>query len=1207
VRRITPALLCLFLFLSAPVYAQSTGTEVVRGRVLSPEKEPLAEALVTVTALGSLTRRSTHTNERGLYTVLFSSGEGEYLVSVSAIGFAPMSGRVRRTGESNVLIADVILSRAVLQLDSVTVVARRPGAPGGDSAGIGAHERDVLPGALFSLDPSALDALMAQVPGLAAVPGLNGPGGYSVLGASPDQNSVLLDGTRFDGKALPPGVIGAARVATTTYNPSRGNFAGGQLALTTRAGGDRFQSSVGGELVDPRLAWNDPNAPTPLARSATLTGAASGPILRGTANYNFGFSQNVQSSELFSLLSLNDVQREQQGLAQDTIARLGSTLAGLGVPLTSNAIPDRSTTRNRSALLRVDLVPSATTTLTVSTAFGDSRQLGAGISPTGFPSLAGTSRSRNLRGQAELAAYVHGLLDRFTTSLQSTATAAGPLLSMPNGTVRVDARYPDGRNGLTQLAFGGATAGTTSSRSRQLEMQNELSWLTTDSRQQLSFGQSISFDRTTASDAANRFGTFTYQSSDDLAANHPASYARTFSSSARSTATTTSALWVGGTSRLRRGALELQYGLRMDLSRVGTVPEYNPALDSLFDRRTDRVPRSVGLSPRLGFSWTPSRPRAGAWGALPVTISGGIGAFRGVVPAGRIIGLADATGLPSSIRQLTCVGDATPIPDWTAFTADPDAAPTACLDGGGPAEFATDVPSAQLFDPSYRPPTSWRGNLAVGGLRPLGWPLGLSGTYSRTLNVESAVDLNLRRAPVFTLPSEGGRPVFVSPEGIVPTTGAVAPGGSRLTERFGSVTSYLSDLESRAVEFQVQLSAPRPLFGKLPLQLSYTFNDVRQQERGLDGSTDGDPWAQEWARGAQPTHQFGLATSFGIPYASVTLQMNLVSGTPYTPMVAGDVNGDGRQNDRAFILDPAATGDSAAASQMRELLGSATSGTRACLEAQLGRIAGRNSCRGGWRLQPNMNLNLQLPWQSFGFSGLGERLHLSVNTQNAMGALVRLMGLSNTAIGRASGTSYPIDPTLLYVDGFDPATQRFRYRVNQQFGEGHPQRFRSSRYAGAFQVQIGARIELGAVTRRPSMVRDLGFVSADRELPPPTEAEVRERLRKLTMDPVSMLLQLRDSLLLSDAQIERLEAERAGFERQADSLMAPMVAYVVRKGQNAKDKDFAKLLGKARKAMFPLMLEALHRGVEELREEQKKRLPAGLRAAAEASSRVRKP
>src|SRR5690348_18113714 len=32
--------------------------------------------------------------------------------------------------------------------------------------------------------------------------------------------------------------------------------------------------------------------------------------------------------------------------------------------------------------------------------------------------------------------------------------------------------------------------------------------------------------------------------------------------------------------------------------------------------------------------------------------------------------------------------------------------------------------------------------------------------------------------------------------------------------------------------------------------------------------------------------------------------LSLRSGTPYMPLVAGDINGDGNQNDRAFIVDP---------------------------------------------------------------------------------------------------------------------------------------------------------------------------------------------------------------------------------------------------------------------------------------------------------------
>ena len=164
------------------------------------------------------------------------------------------------------------------------------------------------------------------------------------------------------------------------------------------------------------------------------------------------------------------------------------------------------------------------------------------------------------------------------------------------------------------------------------------------------------------------------------------------------------------------------------------------------------------------------------------------------------------------------------------------------------------MPGVQLFNPSYRPPTNWHGNLALGGLDMAGWQISANADYSRTLNGEGTVDLNLRRTPAFTLPEEDGRLIFVSPAGIVPATGAIAPGASRVTDRFGTVTDYLADLESRAFQLNVQASLARPLFGKVPVSLGYSFSTVRQQMRGFNGSTAGDPFLREWAPGGQPLH-----------------------------------------------------------------------------------------------------------------------------------------------------------------------------------------------------------------------------------------------------------------------------------------------------------------------------------------------------------------
>src|SRR5206468_12490339 len=65
------------------------------------------------------------------------------------------------------------------------------------------------------------------------------------------------------------------------------------------------------------------------------------------------------------------------------------------------------------------------------------------------------------------------------------------------------------------------------------------------------------------------------------------------------------------------------------------------------------------------------------------------------------------------------------------------------------------------------------------------------------------------------------------------------------------------------------------------------------------------------------------------------------SGAAYTPSIAGDVNGDGYSNDRAFIFNPDNTADPALASAMRQLLATSTGSAKDCLLRQLDRKSTR--------------------------------------------------------------------------------------------------------------------------------------------------------------------------------------------------------------------------------------------------------------------------
>jgi len=171
----------------------------------------------------------------------------------------------------------------------------------------------------------------------------------------------------------------------------------------------------------------------------------------------------------------------------------------------------------------------------------------------------------------------------------------------------------------------------------------------------------------------------------------------------------------------------------------------------------------------------------------------------------------------------------------------------------------------------------------------------------------------------------------------------------------------------------------------------------------------------------------------------------LSSGTPFTPMVASDINADGARNDRAFIFDPASATDTGVANAMRRLMDRSASRIADCLRSQIGTVAGRNSCEGAW--QPSLDFQVNYRPRAF---RLDRRLMLSVTTVNFLGGLDQLINGQRNLQGW--GGVRTGDPTLLYVRGFDPATERYVYQVNERFAAQ-----RSGQGSVATPFQIGSR------------------------------------------------------------------------------------------------------------------------------------------------------
>src|SRR5262249_22663932 len=117
---------------------------------------------------------------------------------------------------------------------------------------------------------------------------------------------------------------------------------------------------------------------------------------------------------------------------------------------------------------------------------------------------------------------------------------------------------------------------------------------------------------------------------------------------------------------------------------------------------------------------------------------------------------------------------------------------------------------------------------------------------------------------------------------------------------------------------------------------------------------------------------------FDVVYFSAAVQA--ASGQRYTPMIAGDVNGDGLSNDRAFVFDPAKTTDTATAAAMRSLLTTGTRSARDCLEQQLNALAGRGSCQAPWTAIGGLQLKFN-PQKI----GLPKRVTVAFQVQNPFG------------------------------------------------------------------------------------------------------------------------------------------------------------------------------------------------------------------------------
>src|SRR5690606_27918932 len=139
-------------------------------------------------------------------------------------------------------------------------------------------------------------ALLAEGVVATELDSLTGRAGFSVAGMSDLLNQITLDGTVLRDGALgvPEEGVRVTRVTTSTFDASRGGFAGGQVSMTTARGANRPGGALSYRLSDDALQANASPTTNAFTRH-DLGGAWGGPIVRNRLFYNVSFqlSRNV--------------------------------------------------------------------------------------------------------------------------------------------------------------------------------------------------------------------------------------------------------------------------------------------------------------------------------------------------------------------------------------------------------------------------------------------------------------------------------------------------------------------------------------------------------------------------------------------------------------------------------------------------------------------------------------------------------------------------------------------------------------------------------------------------------------------------------------------------------------------------------------------------------------------------------------------------
>lgn len=1141
---ILAALLVAAAAAPAVAFAQQTQPETIHGKVTDDSSRVIVGATVMVTRGPDRLTQQGVTDSSGVYRVHFEEGTGDYLVYVSATGYRSARRRVQRQSAERELVADFTLGREVARLDAIKVQATKPvRATNGISpmqAETGSSEswKDGVNGSISPTSAGDLNAIAGTMSNVTVT-----PGGISIGGSGTESNLTTLNGMGFAGGTIPRAARTETRVTGATFDATRGGFSGANVDVRLGAGDRNYQNRNAYISLNSRsLQFGNALADALGATSDGFRGSfgADGELIRSAMTYNVAVDVARNVSDPLTLLSANADALLRSGVAPDSVARLIAIATPLGLSLQGRGVPGNRLHDAITWLGRLDDTRDTLQTRALTTYLGWTRDEGLGFNPLSAPSASAQQSQRTLGAQITLGSYVgpgRRVLTETRLAGSQVQSHVRPYGKLPAANVLVRSPTVGSDTDITGLTLGGSSTMLSDATTWTTEGSNLTMWNAGGRRHRFKAFIWGRADGLNDEGISNGLGTFTFNSIGDLQAGTASSFSRALLQPPRE-----GRVWNAAAAFAHQFApsryFSLIYGARLESDGFLGSPRKNRALEQALGVKSGAAPSRLNLSPRFGFSYTYNHDKTngnrmtvsniGRFYRTPTgSIRGGIGEFRDLLQPAILAAADAATGLPGATSNLYCVGSETPAVDWARFGSEASTIPSQCLNGSGP--LAESTPSVTMMDPSYDVPRSWRASVDwSSNVRALLVRAGALASYD--LSQPGTVDANFSGTQRFALAEEVGRPVFVSTAAIDPASGRVSATEARKSSAFGQVGERVSDLHGYGGQLTLGVSPDVFMFrGRYQIysSLGYTMQWSRRQFRGFDGAALGDPRVKEWAAGPNDArHVFVLTGGFATSKTgTITFAARAQSGLPFTPIVQGDINGDGRSGDRAFVPNPATESDTALASQMQSLLASGSSVARGCLAASLGRIAGRNSCRGPWTQSLNIQWRPPLPQKWLG------RVTPNVYFENVF--------------SRSQGAP---DAVLLVPRSFDPGARRFRYDVNPRFADT---RNATTMSRAPFRIILDFTVNLSV---------DYGLQQLRRAVEPIKIGGTWERRSadslsafylSRTSDIFKALIDESDSLFLSRTQVAALQQADSAYSARVRAIYVPLGRFLAQKSGDA--------------------------------------------------------